>query len=97
MKPIYLALGQRPLEGMGTSTGVGGDRIVDPRNLSIWRLFHLPPILMFATVSHLTELPIEILEQIFLHLPGQDVIRIEAVWGVVSSFVRSGFDSTYLA
>ena len=34
---------------------------------------------MSAPVSHLTEIPIEILEKIFLYLPGQDVIRMEAV------------------
>jgi len=34
---------------------------------------------MFAPVSHLTKIPVEILEKIFLLLPGQDVIRMEAV------------------
>lgn len=34
---------------------------------------------MSASISHLTELPIEILEQILLHLPGQDIIKMEAV------------------
>ena len=43
---------------------------------------------MSAPVSHLTELPVEILEQILLHLPGQDVIKMEAVWGALSNFVR---------
>ena len=36
-------------------------------------------IVMFAPVSHLTKIPVEILEKIFLLLPGQDVIRMEAV------------------
>ena len=37
------------------------------------------PITMTAPVSHLTGLPVETLEQISLHLSGQDIIRIEAV------------------
>ena len=34
---------------------------------------------MSASISHLTELPIEILEQILLHLPGQDIIKMDTV------------------
>lgn len=34
---------------------------------------------MSASTPRLTELPIEILEQIALQLPGQDIIKIEAV------------------
>ncbi|KAF9645017.1 hypothetical protein BDM02DRAFT_3120943 [Thelephora ganbajun] len=34
---------------------------------------------MSVLVSHLSELPIETLEQIFLYLPGQDIIKMEAV------------------
>ena len=30
------------------------------------------------------ELPTEILEQILLHLPGQDVIKVEVVWRVTA-------------
>ena len=37
------------------------------------------PIPMIAPVSHSTGPPIETLEQIFLHLPGRDIIRVEAV------------------
>jgi hypothetical protein len=44
--------------------------------------------MMSAPVSYLTILPIEILEQICLHLPGQDIIRMEAVREVVSHSVR---------
>ena len=40
---------------------------------------------MFAPVFHSTKFPVEILEQIFLHLSGQDVIRMEVVRGVISS------------
>ena len=40
---------------------------------------------MFAPVSHSTKFPVEILEQIFLHLPSQDVIRMEVVRGAISS------------
>ena len=48
---------------------------------------------MSAPVSHLTKLPVEVLEQIFLHLPGQDVIKVEAVRGVVFNSVQCGLDS----
>ena len=47
---------------------------------------------MSALVSHFTDLPVEITERIFLHLPGQDIVKMEAVWGIVSSSVQSGFD-----
>jgi len=40
------------------------------------RLF---PNTMAASMSRLPELPTEILEQVLLHLPGQDVVEIEAV------------------
>ena len=36
---------------------------------------------MIAPMSHLTGLPAETLEQIFLHLPGRDIIRVEVVRG----------------
>ena len=53
---------------------------------------HLPLAIMSALLSHFADLPIEILEQIFLYLPGQDIVKMEAVRGIVSSSVRSGFD-----
>jgi len=34
---------------------------------------------MSASPSYLTMLPTEILEQLFLHLPGQDLIKMGAV------------------
>ena len=34
---------------------------------------------MPARVSRLTGLPTEILEQIFLHLPGQDIVKMDGV------------------
>ena len=34
---------------------------------------------MSASISNLAELPIEILEKILLQLPGQDIVKIEAV------------------
>ena len=40
---------------------------------------------MIAPVSHLTRLPVETLEQIFLYLPGRDIIRMEAVRGAVAN------------
>ena len=43
----------------------------------------LNPVTMFASMFCSTELPIEILEQILLHLPGQDIIRMEVVWCTV--------------
>ncbi|KAF9649089.1 hypothetical protein BDM02DRAFT_1993637 [Thelephora ganbajun] len=69
-----------PLENTDVITGVEQeDGIVDLLNVSIGRLSPLPLILMSALVSHLSELPIETLEQIFLYLPGQDIIKMEAV------------------
>jgi len=38
---------------------------------------------MPASIFRLTELPVEILEQVLLHLSGQDIIKIEVVWPVV--------------
>jgi len=62
------------LSGRGCQHGMG--LLIVP----IGRLFsYLSLILMSAPVSHLTELPIEITEQILLHLPGQDIIKMEAV------------------
>lgn len=66
-------------------------------DLSIQRLFRMPLTAMLTPVSHLTKLPVEILEQIFVQLPGQDVIKMGMVRGVVSSFVRCGFDTIYPA
>jgi len=39
--------------------------------------------IMSAPISCLAELPTEILEQILLHLPGQDIIKMEAVQCIV--------------
>ena len=39
---------------------------------------------MSASAFSLTELPVETLEQVLLHLPGQDVIRVEVVWCVTA-------------
>jgi len=39
---------------------------------------------MPASPFRLPELPVEILEQIFLHLPGQDIIKMEVVWCVIA-------------
>jgi len=40
---------------------------------------------MSARTSHLTELPTEILENILLHLPGQDIVKLEVVRYVVAT------------
>ena len=39
---------------------------------------------MSASTPRLAELPIEILEQILLHLPGQDVIKMEVVRRIIT-------------
>jgi len=39
---------------------------------------------MLVSIFRLTDLPVEILEQIFLHLPGQDVIKMEVVRRIVA-------------
>lgn len=39
---------------------------------------------MCASTSRLTELPIEILEQVLLELPGQDLLKMVMVWRVVT-------------
>jgi len=57
----------------------------------------MPLTTMLTPAPHLTKLPVEILEQIFVQLPGQDVIKMGMVRGVVSSFVPCGFDSIYPA
>ena len=49
---------------------------------TIGRLSPLPLIPM--SVQRLYELPVEILEKTFLHLPGQDTVRLESVSGFVS-------------
>jgi len=43
-----------------------------------------PTNTMPVSIFRLTELPVEILEQIFLHLPGQDVIKMEVVRRVIA-------------
>ena len=47
-------------------TGGSGDRV---------------PIRSCRSLPRLTELPVEILEQMLLHLPGQDIIEMEVVRG----------------
>ena len=37
--------------------------------------------IMSTSLSNTIELPIEILEKILLYLPGQDIFKIEVVWG----------------
>ena len=37
----------------------------------------------------------EILERIILYLPGQDIVKVEAVRGVVSDFVRCYLNLTF--
>ena len=77
--------------GAGVDGGQG-------RRFSIGRLFNnLPLIIMSAPVPHLTELPIEILEQILLHLPGQDIIKMEVVRGALSIQLRTVFDFVLVA
>ena len=44
---------------------------------------------MSAPISRLAELPTETLEQILLHLPGQDVIKMETVQRVISILQNS--------
>ena len=39
----------------------------------------LNPRIMSAQISHLTGVPIEILEQIFLHLPDRDMVKMDEV------------------
>jgi len=45
----------------------------------------LEPDAVSASTSRLTELPIEILEEILLRLPNQDVIKMEAVRRMIAS------------
>jgi len=40
--------------------------------------------LALNSMFRLTELPVEILEQVLLHLPGQDIIKVEAVRCVIA-------------
>ena len=42
------------------------------------------PNTMSVKIFHLTELPIEVLEQILLYLPGEDIIKMEAVRCVIA-------------
>jgi len=62
--------------------------VLDAIKVSIRRLFHLSLNLMSALVPCLAGLPIEILERILLHLPGQDIVKMEAVRGIVPDSVR---------
>jgi hypothetical protein len=48
---------------------------------------------MSASMPRLSELPTEVLEHVILHLPGQDIIKVEAVGNDEPDSVRYGFDS----
>ena len=48
--------------------------------------------LMAAPTPRLNGLPTEILEHVLLHLPGQDIVKIEAVRDNVANSVQYGFD-----
>lgn len=47
------------------------------------------------SIPHLAELPLEILEQILLHLPGQDIIKMDVVRKVManSAGLRADFSA----
>jgi len=45
-------------------------------------------------MPHLTEIPAEILEQIFLHLPGQDIVKMEVVQRIAEASTRACADSS---
>jgi len=47
---------------------------------------------MSMSPSYLTTLPTEILEQLLLHLPGQDIVKMEAVRRVEANFRRTVVD-----
>ena len=53
--------------------------------VSIRRPLPLSLDLMSAPIPYLTGLPTEILEQILLNLPGQDIVKMEVVRGAVSN------------
>jgi hypothetical protein len=57
----------------------------------------LPLNLMSASISCLTELPTETLEYVLLHLPGQDIIKMEVVREVVVNPMRHDFDFVVLS
>ena len=50
---------------------------------------------MAASTSCLTELPNEVLEQILLHLPGQDIVKVEVVWCVIAIRHDPGLTRTF--
>ena len=37
-------------------------------------------------LSNLAELPVEVLEQVLIHLPGQDIVKMEAVRRPTANF-----------
>ena len=41
-------------------------------------------MIMAASLSHLTETPVELLEQILLYLPSQDIVKMETVRGAAT-------------
>jgi len=49
---------------------------------------------MSASPSYLTMLPTEILEQLLLHLPGRDLIKVEAVRRANVNFRLTAVDFT---
>ena len=51
--------------------------------VSIRRPLPLSLDLMSAPIPYLTGLPTEILEQILLNIPGQDIVKMEVVRGAV--------------
>jgi len=59
---------------------------------SIRRLFRVPLNLMSVLVPRLVGFPTEILEHVLLQLPGQDIVKMEAVRRVAPNPVWCAFD-----
>jgi len=51
---------------------------------------------MSASTLRLSELPVEVLEQILVHLPGQDIVKVEVVRRVVVTSHDSALTSDFL-
>ena len=79
---VMLMIGQRLTAGRG------------PRPAHPSPKFENPIRIMPASTPCLTELPIEILEQIFLHLPAQDIIKMDVVRRLAINSARSSVDSS---
>ena len=59
----------------------------------LWSSIISPLLIPMTTqASHLSKLPVEVLEQIFLFLPGQDIVKIEAVRTALQMACSAGFD-----